>query len=220
MTRDQASLIVLAKAPVAGRVKTRCSPPCSSEQAARLARAALSDTLDAVRSVRGVKRRVLALDGEPPGWLPAGFDIIGQRGLGLGERIDNAFVDVGAPAVLIGMDTPQVNRDVLEDALDRVSSATAPVVVGPSDDGGFWAIGAARSLGGLCAHVPMSQPDTYERLKAELRVRRLSWTELAWMVDVDDFATGVCVARAVPHSRFARIVTEIAATLSPETLGC
>ena len=70
-----ATLIVLAKAPAPGRVKTRLSPPLRPEQAAALARAALEDTLAAMAGSRLAERLVVALDGEPDGWLPAGFEV-------------------------------------------------------------------------------------------------------------------------------------------------
>src|SRR5688500_4457952 len=100
-----AALIVIAKEPVPGRVKTRLCPPCTPEQAARLARAALEDTLAACGDTVGAGRRVLALDGEPGGWLPRGWDVVAQRGAGLAERLAHAFADVGGPAFLLGMDT-------------------------------------------------------------------------------------------------------------------
>src|SRR5690606_23084798 len=64
-------LLVMAKAPVAGRVKTRLVPPLSAAEAAAVAEAALADTLEAVAAC-GAERRVLALDGEPGPWLPEG----------------------------------------------------------------------------------------------------------------------------------------------------
>ena len=87
-------LIVMAKAPLPGRVKTRLCPPLQPAEAAELALASLLDTLDAVSASRAA-RRVLALDGPPGTWLPAGFDLVPQRGVGLGERLANAWTDVG-----------------------------------------------------------------------------------------------------------------------------
>src|SRR4051812_29479561 len=101
------ALLVIAKAPVPGRVKTRLSPPCTPHQAAALARAALRATFAAARRPRGAGRLVPVLDGEPGPWLPAGFDVIAQRGGGLGERLAAPFEDAGEPAFLVGMDTPQ-----------------------------------------------------------------------------------------------------------------
>ena len=80
------TLLVIAKQPVPGRVKTRLVPPCSHEQAASLAEAALADTLRAVLATPA-RRRVLVLDGEPGPWLPAGFDIAAQCEGPLDERL-------------------------------------------------------------------------------------------------------------------------------------
>ncbi|HEY2268689.1 MAG TPA: hypothetical protein VGI96_39165, partial [Streptosporangiaceae bacterium] len=79
-----AQVVVIAKEPVPGRVKTRLTPAFTPLQAAALAEASLADTLAAV-SQTTVARRVLALDGRPGPWLPDGFDVIGQRGTGLDE---------------------------------------------------------------------------------------------------------------------------------------
>lgn len=216
--RTDPAIIVMAKAPVAGRVKTRCCPPCTPHQAAALAQAALVDSLRAVAST-GASRLVLALDGKPGPWLADGFEVIGQRGRGLGQRIDNAFFDVGQPALLIGMDTPQVSAGLLDHALDGLRRRTTDAVVGPSADGGFWALGLVDPADGLCAAVPMSSPATVERLRAGLAGRELSYRSLDMMVDVDDFATALAVAADAPGSRFAGVVGEIESTLGPVTVG-
>jgi glycosyltransferase A (GT-A) superfamily protein (DUF2064 family) len=91
------TLLVIAKQPVPGRVKTRLVPPCTHEQAAALAEAALADTLHTVLKVPAL-RRVLVLDGEPGSWLPPGFDVVPQCGGPLDERIAGAFAAVRGPA--------------------------------------------------------------------------------------------------------------------------
>lgn len=96
----------MAKAPVRGRVKTRLCPPYTPEEAARLAEAALADTLDAVAGC-GVSRRILALDGEPGSWLPAGFEVVRQAAGAFDERLAAAWDAARGPGVQIGMDTPQ-----------------------------------------------------------------------------------------------------------------
>ena len=116
-----AALVVMAKAPVAGRSKTRLCPPLSHAQAAALAEAALADTLQAVAWTPAA-RRVLVLDGAPGPWLPAGFEVIAQRGAGLAERLAHATRDVGEALLVLGMDTPQITRALLSDALDRLAA--------------------------------------------------------------------------------------------------
>jgi glycosyltransferase A (GT-A) superfamily protein (DUF2064 family) len=73
MSRVGPTLLVIAKSPAPGRVKTRLTPPCTPEQAARLAGAALSDTLAAAARTRRAARRVLVLDGASGPWLPRDF---------------------------------------------------------------------------------------------------------------------------------------------------
>ena len=110
------TLLVIAKQPVPGRVKTRLVPPCTHEQAAALAEAALADTLHTVL-MAPARRRVLVLEGEPGPWLPAGFDVVPQCGGPLDERLAGAFAAVRGPALLIGMDTPQVTPGLLDRGL-------------------------------------------------------------------------------------------------------
>jgi glycosyltransferase A (GT-A) superfamily protein (DUF2064 family) len=206
------AIIVLAKSPVAGRVKTRCTPPCTPEQGAELAAAAMIDTLEAVLC-SSARRVVIALDGEPCGWFHPRFEIHGQCAGSLGDRIDHAFRVVGQPAILIGMDTPQVTADILDQALYMLRTRTADAVVGPSADGGFWALGVRNPEADVCHDVPMSRDDTCAHLYAGLRRRRLTSAVLPLLVDVDDFATAVVVADEIPTSNFARTVGQIASEL-------
>jgi glycosyltransferase A (GT-A) superfamily protein (DUF2064 family) len=106
------ALLVIAKEPVPGRVKTRLVPPGTPRQAATLAEAGLADTLHAVLAA-AARRRVLVLDGEPGSWLPPGFDVVPQCGGGLDERLAAVFAAVPGPALLIGMDTPQLTPGLL-----------------------------------------------------------------------------------------------------------
>ena len=82
------TVIVIAKTPVAGRVKTRLCPPCTADEAAAIATAALSDTIATVRSTPGFTRHVIALDGVAGPWIPHGFDIVAQRGDGLERSVE------------------------------------------------------------------------------------------------------------------------------------
>src|SRR5438067_12260859 len=101
-------LLLMAKAPVAGRVKTRLCPPATPVQAARVAAAALADTIT-VLAATPATRRTIVLYGryrQPPGWYT-----VRQYGTGLAHRLTNAFLDVALPrtaSVLVGMDTPQL----------------------------------------------------------------------------------------------------------------
>ena len=203
------TLLVIAKQPVPGRVKTRLVPPFTHEQAAALAEAALADTLHIV-AMAPARRRLLVLDGAPGAWLPAGFDIVPQcRGL-LDERLADAFTAVHGPALLIGMDTPQVTPDLL-----TVDWQGADAVFGPAADGGFWALGLRAPDPALLRGVPMSASCTGAIQRARLVAAGLRVVDLPLLRDVDTAADAMAVARQAPRSRFAARAREFAATARP-----
>lgn len=218
-------VLVLAKAPVAGRVKTRLMRATSAAGAADVAAAALLDTLDAARAVPDA-RVVVALDGDlaaaqrPLELADAVADtvVVPQRGDSLGERITAAHDDVaatfpGAASVQIGMDTPQVDANLLTDALDLVTTEV-DAALGLALDGGWWALALADPRrAGLIAEVPTSRDDTGARTLATLRAghrglppRRV--LELPALADVDTPDDAVAVADLVPAGRFARAVAD------------
>ena len=207
-----AQIVVIAKEPYPGRVKTRLTPPFTPVQAAELASASLSDTLAAVARTT-VARRVLALEGAPGRWLPRGFDVIGQRGHGLDERIAWALTDARVtlplPVVLIGMDTPQVTPELLAAAAGPLVDRTADATFGLAEDGGFWLLGLREVDPGLILGVPMSQPDTGPRQLARLRQAGLRVTMLPELTDVDTVREAERVAAVTPGSRFAACMARL-----------
>jgi len=192
----------MAKAPVAGRAKTRLCPPLDHDQAATLAEAALADTLQAVAWTPAT-RRIVVLDGAPVPWLPGGFELIAQRGASLGERLSNAVTDIGAPLLFVGMDTPQLTRALLCEALERLADPGTDAVLGPTEDGGYWTIGLAAPDPRVFDGVPMSRLTTAARQRARLRQLGLATTELRALRDVDTFDDAVAVAALAPWTRFA-----------------
>ncbi len=205
-------VVVIAKEPIPGRVKTRLTPPFTPAQAATLAEAALADTLAAVADAT-VVRRVLALDGRPGPWLPPGFDVIGQRGGGLDERIawalDDARVTLPVPVVLIGMDTPQVTPALLAAAAEPLVSRTADATLGLAEDGGFWLLGLRDVDPSLVLGVPMSRDDTGSAQLARLERAGLRVTMLPELTDVDTVREAEQIAALTPGSRFAACMTRL-----------
>lgn len=191
------TVLVIAKEPRPGRVKTRLTPPFTPEEAAALAGAALGDTLRAVARTPA-RRRVLVLDGETGPWLPPGFDVVAQCAGGLDERLAAAFAGCDGPALLIGMDTPQVTPDLLTVDFDGCDAC-----FGPAEDGGFWALGLADPDPELLRGVPMSTPATGAVQRARLVDAGLRVRDLPRLRDVDTFADAEAVAAAAPHGRFA-----------------
>jgi rSAM/selenodomain-associated transferase 1 len=204
-------LIVIAKAPVAGRVKTRLCPPCTPEQAADLACASLQDTLDAV-ALSSAGRRIVVLDGEPGPWLPAGFEVIAQRGDGLAERLAAAFEDVGEAAFLVGMDTPQLTPALLDSGLEAV--VTGDAAFGAALDGGYWGLGLRTPDAAVFAGVPMSSTRTGAVQRAQLALLGLRPAILPPLLDVDTFRDALIVATEAPETRFAAAVAAIEAGLT------
>jgi uncharacterized protein len=195
------ALAVIAKAPSAGRSKTRLTPPCTPEQAAALAAAALADTLAALLATPA-DRYVVVLEGTGGPWIDPRFDVIAQRGDGLAARLAAAFADIGEPTLVVGMDTPQVSAAQLTDAIHRL--ATADAVLGPAPDGGYWTIGLQQADDAVFEGVPMSVPETCATQRARLRELGLTTHELSPLRDVDDIDDASAVAALAPRTRFAR----------------
>jgi uncharacterized protein len=198
----EVALLVIAKAPLPGKAKTRLCPPCSAEQAAALAEAALLDTLDVVaRTPAG--RRVLVFEGDATRWRPHGFEVIPQRGEKLGERLAAAFVDVNTPALLVGMDTPQLTETLLLDGIAALQDPSVDAVLGPARDGGYWSVGFKRAHAEGFDEVPMSEPITYAAQRRQLRRLGLRVHEQVPLRDVDTIDDARAVAMDAPGSRFA-----------------
>ncbi len=200
------TLLLIAKQPIAGLVKTRLCPPCTHEEAARLADAALDDTVRTAR-VTGADRLVVAYDGDPDdrfeGWV-----VVGQRGDGLADRLGAAFADAGAgPTLLIGMDTPQVPVEVMRSAL--CSLQTNDAVFGAAPDGGFWAIGFRAAPAGVFEGVPMSCPNTGAIQLARLQQHFDRIAMLPRVRDVDTIEDAHAVAAASPATGFAAALAAV-----------
>jgi hypothetical protein len=225
MSADAFCLLVVAKAPVPGLAKTRLTPPATPHQAATIAAASLVDTLDAVLHTPGAVPVVamtgdLALACEAAGirTLLADMRVIGQRGADFGDRLANAHADAaqacpGLPIVQIGMDTPQVTPELLAGTAALLDDGE--VVLGPAEDGGWWALGLRDPLrAGALRDVPMSRDDTAERTLAALDGDARITTTLS---DVDSMADALRVAEDIPHSRFAAAVAAVTRSLELET---
>jgi uncharacterized protein len=209
------TLLVVAKAPEPGRAKTRLAAAVGDGIAAEIAAAALLDTLEAVAAAP-VTARVVALTGNLDAAANAAeircrlesFTVIDQRGDDFADRLANAHADAGAgryPVLQIGMDTPQVTERLLASCARRL--LTAPAVLGPACDGGWWVLGLQTPAAANCLRgVPMSQPDTGSLTMKALRDNGIDATPVELLNDVD-VVDDVAVVRAAcsPASRFARV---------------
>jgi rSAM/selenodomain-associated transferase 1 len=221
-------LLVMAKTPVAGRVKTRLCPPFTPSEAAEIARAAIADTLAAViASVpmgarRGVRiEPVLVLDGEPGLWLaqmlendlrgPTSIRVIAQRAGSLDVRLAGAFKDAGGsgPTLLVGMDTPQLTPGGMVRAIQTLATPGCDAVLGPAEDGGWWTLGLRHPDPALLRGVPTSTPETGKAQETRLLEAGLSVSLLEEMLDVDTAHDARRVAAMVPGSRFGRTLDRL-----------
>ncbi len=196
----------MAKAPAPGRVKTRLCPPLTHDQAAAYAEASLVDTLLAVAAC-GADDLVLALDGAPGPWLPPGFRVVPQRGKTFNDRLACAWVDADGPGLQIGMDTPHVSAEVLDAGLAKVKPGRA--VLGPAEDGGWWALGLAAPAPHAFDGVPMSRPDTCAHQRRQLEDLGYTVDMLGVLVDVDDIDDARRVSELAPELRSSKVLHAI-----------
>lgn len=205
--------LLVAKAPVPGRAKTRLGATVGHAAAAELAAASFLDSIAACAAAFGAGRCVLALDGCLDHGVHArelvaalrGWTVVGQSGDGLGERLARAHADVGpGPVVQIGMDTPQVTPTVLRGLADLLDGCAA--AVGPAADGGWWGLALRDTRDArVLTTVPMSRADTGSRTVGALADLGLSVALGEPLRDVDTQADAEAVAAACPGTRFAEV---------------
>ncbi len=211
-----AVMLVVAKTPVSGTVKTRLGRVVGMERAAQLAAAALLDTMAVCAAAYGEGRCHLALEGDlaeaelSEDLLDAiaRWTVHTQRGDDFAARLVNAHHDAaaasGAPVVQVGMDTPHLEEQTLTEVGSRLTHPDE-AVIGPAVDGGWWLLGVGSP--DLLSHldrVPMSTHQTGD-LTREALVRagaRVSTVET--LRDVDEVTDAESVAAAAPGTRFAR----------------
>lgn len=184
MNPTRTPVIVMAKAPRPGRVKTRLAVSLGADAAARLARAFLQDTWHAVSSLPWATP---VLAGDSPDMGVDGATVWPQGEGDLGERLERVLsraLEDGTAAIVIGGDTPGLPVERFEWAREALTHADA--VVGPSDDGGFHLLGLRRCAPGTLRGLPWSDPRTHDATCARLRARGMKVSELPGWFDVDE----------------------------------
>lgn len=222
-------VLVLAKAPVPGQVKTRLGVEIGMSQAAEVAASALLDTLGACARAYGADHCHLALAGELETAVRgeqiavalAGWTVFAQHGTGFAERLVRAHADVAAravgPVIQIGMDTPQVTPDLLTAAAAALGDPDEPsrpdAVLGPARDGGWWvlALRDPRAAAPL-RDVVMSTPTTFADSRDALTRSGLRVTTTAVLRDVDTVADAEAVAAQAPRGAFAQTWRSVRST--------
>jgi glycosyltransferase A (GT-A) superfamily protein (DUF2064 family)/SAM-dependent methyltransferase len=221
-------IVVLAKEPKPGRVKTRLQRRFSADEAVQLAAAAVRDTQRAVRASR-VPRRILCWDGDPSQFAD-GFEVLPQRTGTLNDRLAGAFNDLGrdvsARVLLIGMDTPQISSALLDTDWNGCDA-----VLGLSEDGGFWAIGlqspnpisALRQAQGtfadpVFAGIEMSTARAGSAQLARLLSLGRSVKLLPPLRDVDEPGDAAYVADRFPSLEFSQCYAALTGAARPDLI--
>jgi len=183
-------LLIFLKYPTPGQVKTRLAASIGDQAACEVYRACAELTLERLRPLR--RETTICVD--PPeamprarAWLGAGWALWPQEGRTLGERLAGAtasgFLRGGQRVVVIGTDSPWLNASDVDTAFDALERAG--LVIGPTEDGGYYLIGLSRPAGGVFAGITWSAPSVYAQTLANARALGLSVQTLPLGYDVD-----------------------------------
>ena len=212
------TLVVIAKAPVAGLAKTRLAATVGDRAAADIAAATLLDTLDAVDATP-VQDTVVALTGDLGQASTSrqirsrlnDLQVVEQRGEDFSARLANAIADAAAvsgprPVLLIASDTPQVTAELLTECAQALVDTDA--VFGLARDGGWWVLGVTDPAMAECLHsIPTSRSDTGPATLEALRDKGLNVTLVSELSDVDTVDDVEIVrTQCAPDSRFVHAI--------------
>jgi uncharacterized protein len=172
-------LVIMAKAPRPGAVKTRLAPSLSPEAVTAFYCCLLDDTLTLARSLGDVKVAIMCPESDVNEMVRlAGSEasIVAQKGEGLAAGLDSVFAHFAGSqkrsTIAFNSDSPHLPRSVLEDAFETL--AAHDVVVGPTHDGGYYLVGAKASHPTLFAGDGMGTSTALERLLSRARALELS----------------------------------------------
>jgi rSAM/selenodomain-associated transferase 1 len=186
------ALIIFAKAPEPGQVKTRLSPPLTSDQAAGLHEAFVLDVVSAARPVRGVTQWLSCAPSTTHPFFRGlarrfRLRLLTQTGETLGERMASALrqaLDAGATrVVLIGTDVPTLPASIIRDAFRLLRRAD--VVLGPACDGGYYLVGVSRRVPPIFDEIPWGRSTVLEATLAQINRLGLRCRLLPFWYDVD-----------------------------------
>lgn len=187
-------LIVFAKAPVPGRVKTRLAAEFGEDRAAGVYRALAEAAWSTCRAAQAALPCALWLYADAAGaeaamdaWLPGADAVVPQPTGDLGARIAEAF-RLGFAAgfrrvAIVGTDVPGLRIELFRSAF--LGSAEGYAALGPAADGGFYLLALGAKQTALFRGLPWSAPDTGAALRARGVALGLAWTELETLRDID-----------------------------------
>ena len=192
------ALAIMTKAPRAGTVKTRLSPPLTAQEAAALNVCFLRDTAAAIAQIRQGARGIgcytpVGAEDDYRQIFPSAFQLIAQRGADFGDRLTFAVEDllqVGFGSVcLIDSDSPTVPPDAFAEAVKILAAPNESLVLGPSDDGGYYLIGMKHLQRRLFEDIAWSSERVLEQTMERAAELKLQVHLLPVWYDVDDRST-------------------------------
>jgi rSAM/selenodomain-associated transferase 1 len=192
---EKGLVVIVAKEPLPGKVKTRLSPEISLTDAAGLYRCFLLDRIKAIGQMTGVDRSVAFTPEDAIGTfstLPLnGFELFPQRGADLGERLNNIFLDklaTGYDAVsIVDSDSPDLPNSLIIESLQLLLSKQAEVVFGPCHDGGYYLVGMRKPHPELFRNIPWSTANVLAASLEKARALSLNVELLTFWNDLDTF---------------------------------
>jgi rSAM/selenodomain-associated transferase 1 len=194
------ALGIMTKAPEAGKVKTRLTPPLTSAEAAALNVCFLRDLsesiADATRHSPANGVAIYTPAGKEAAYediLPEDFLLIAQRGNDFGERLSNAVTDLLSAgfdsACLINSDSPTVPAANFAEAANELARPGDRIVIGPSDDGGYYLIGLKQLHHRVFENIDWSTERVLEQTLERAEQIGIPVHQLPSDFDVDDRAT-------------------------------
>ena len=189
-------LVIMAKAPRPGAVKTRLIPSLSAHAVTAFYRCLLEDTLALARSLGDVEIAIMCPESdlnEMAELAGSGVNVVTQKGEGLAAGLTSVFVRFSEGRhrriVAFNSDSPHLPLSVLEDAFETL--AAHDLVVGPTHDGGYYLVGAKTSHPTLFANDGMGTSTALERLLTRARALELSvdFADPFYDIDVADDLT-------------------------------
>jgi rSAM/selenodomain-associated transferase 1 len=187
------ALVVMAKAPLPGTVKTRLVPPLTQEQAAELYRALLLDQLRHLRTIGSVERYLAFAPADAAAIMRElggdDYRYMSQRGAELGERMKDIFSDLWQRGhkgiVLVGSDLPALPTQLICEAFERIAGDERRVVLGPSRDGGYYLVGMNQATPEIFENMVWSHDQVLAQTAARLNALGVSFSMLPTWYDLD-----------------------------------
>jgi rSAM/selenodomain-associated transferase 1 len=205
------ALIIMAKAPLAGTVKTRLQPALAAEQCAELAACFLRDTINKANSL---ENQSLIIAYSPAGetdyfkqFARPKTSLVEQQGDNLGEKMFSAFEFAfrqnAEMAVMIGTDSPTFPVDFIEQAFEFLET-NSDAALGKTADGGFYLIGLRRVDARIFDGVRWSTAKTFSQVRENILKLNWLWREVPAWYDVDEPSDLEQLKREFLHDHIAQ----------------